>query len=135
MAWFRSRLAIRIRHRKIDLDVGYANYETVSGSTYINLPVNANISTNLAVSSTGAGEGWGTNEATGNPTYKLNSEILARNKWNFDLGSGTSLMLMGDYEYHSDVGFFDCRPIVGTVVAPTYTSTVVGLERKYRGCT
>jgi len=111
---------------EIDLDVGYANYQTISGSTYINLPVSDSVSTNLAVSSTGAGEGWGTNEATGNPTYKLNSEIQARNKWTFDLGSGTSLLLMGDYEYHSDQGFFDFRPVVGTVVAPTYTSTVSG---------
>ena len=111
---------------EMDLDLGYANYQTVSGSTYINLPVGDNVSTNLAVSSTGAGEGWGTNEATGNPSYKLNSEIMARNKWNIDLGSGTSLMLMGDYEYHSDLGFFDYRPVVGTVVTPTYTSTVSG---------
>jgi iron complex outermembrane recepter protein len=111
---------------EIDLDIGYANYQTVSGSTYINLPVTDYVSTNLAVSSTGAGQGWGTNEATGNPTYRLNSETLARNKWNFDLGSGTSLMLMGDYEYHNDLGFFDSRPVVGTVIAPTYTSTVSG---------
>jgi len=111
---------------ELDLEVGYANYQTVSGTTYINMPVTDNISTNLAISSTGAGEGWGTNEATGNPTYKLNSELLARNKWNIDLGSGNNLMLMADYEYHNDLGFFDFRPIVGTVVAPTYTSTVSG---------
>jgi iron complex outermembrane receptor protein len=111
---------------EIDLQVGYANYQTISGTTYINLPVNDNVSTNLAVSSMGAGQGWGTNEATGNPSYKLNSEISARNKWNIDLGSNTSLMLMGDYEYHNDLGFFDFRPVVGTVIAPTYTSTVSG---------
>jgi iron complex outermembrane receptor protein len=111
---------------EMDLEVGYANYQTISGTTYINLPVNDNVSTNVAVSSTGAGQGWGTNEATGNPSYKLNSEIAARNKWNIDLGSGTSLMLMGDYEYHNDLGFFDFRPVVGTVIAPTYTSTVSG---------
>jgi iron complex outermembrane recepter protein len=109
-----------------DLEIGYANYQTGNGSAYINLPVSANVSTNVAVSATGAGEGWGTNEATGSPSYKLESEILARNKWNIDLGSGTSLMIMGDYEYHRDLGFFDGRPVVGTVVAPTYTSTVSG---------
>ena len=112
--------------RELDLEVGYANYQTPSGNVYLNAPVTDSISTNLAISATGSGQGWGTNLATGNPTYKLTSEILARNKWNIDFGSGTSLMLMGDYEYHKDLGFFDYRPIVGTVIAPTYTSTVSG---------
>jgi iron complex outermembrane recepter protein len=113
---------------EIDLEVGYANFQTITGNAYINLPVNDNISTNLAVSSTGSGEGWGTNLATGNPSYKLNSETLVRNKWNIDFGSGTTLMLMGDYEYRNDTGFFDFRPVVGTPIAPGYTSTVSGWD-------
>ena len=59
----------------------------------------------------------------------MKSETLVRNKWNIDFGSGTTLMLMGDYEYRNDTGFFDFRPVVGTPIAPqSCTSTVSGWD-------
>jgi len=109
-----------------NVELGYANYQTYSGSLYLNAPLGEGVATNLAVQASGADKGWGKNLATGNPASKLNSEISARNKWDIALGSDTKLMLIGDYEYHSDINYFNSRSLVGTKIAPGYTSTVDG---------
>ena len=114
--------------QEVDAELGYANFDTLSGSLYGNLPISADIATNLAVQVSGAGKGWGTNFDTGTPTSQLKSEIAIRNKWDVSLGDGTRFMVMGDYEHHSDLGYFNSRPVVGTVISSTYTSTVSGWD-------
>ena len=111
-----------------DVEAGYANYDTVSGAAYVNLPLGGNSAMNVAVQGSGAGKGWGTNLATGNPTYKLNSEWAARSKLDIGIGPDTHFMIIGDYESHNDIGFFTKRSIPGTKVNPAYTSTVDGWD-------
>lgn len=107
-------------------EVGYGNYQLLNSSAYINVPISNSIATNLAVQVTGAGKGYGTNLATGNPTFKLDKEVAVRNKWDIDFGGGTELLLMGDYEYRSDLNFLSNRSAPGTVIAPGYVSMVDG---------
>lgn len=109
-------------------ELGYARFDTVSGSAYLNAPFGEHVATNLAVQASGAGKGWGVNLATGNPTYKLNSEVSVRNKWEFGLGEKTKLVLAGDFESHIDSNYFINRSLVGTKIAPGYTSTVTGWD-------
>jgi len=107
-----------------DLELGYANFETLTGSVYINVPMSDDIRANLAVSGKTMGDGWGTNLATGSPTSKINEQWSVRSIWDFSLGSDTSLRLIGDYEYHDDTNFFLGRfregilAVDGTIVTP-----------------
>lgn len=110
------------------LEGGYANYDTVSGAAYLNLPLGGTSAMNVAVQGTGAGKGWGKNFDTGGPTYKLNSEWAVRSKLKIGLGESTDVMIIGDYEFHKDIGFFTKRSIPGTKISPTYTSTVTGWD-------
>lgn len=111
-----------------NIEAGYATFETITSSAYLNVPISDNVSTNLAAQVSGAGKGWGTNLGTGNPTYKLNSEVALRNKWDFNLGSGTRLRLMGDYEYHNDTNYFLSQNLPGQIVAPGYTTHATGWD-------
>ncbi len=108
------------------LEGGYANYDTISGAAYLNAPLGSKSAFNVAVQGSGAGKGWGTNLATGGPTYKLKSEWAGRSKLDIGIGEDTNFMIIGDYESHKDVGFFTKRSIPGTKISPTYTSTVTG---------
>jgi len=110
------------------LEGGYANYETVNGAGYLNVPLGGRSAMNVAVQGAGAGKGWGTNFGTGGPTYKLESEWAVRSKLDIGIGEDTSFMIIGDYESHKDIGFFTKRSVVGAKISPTYTSTVTGWD-------
>ena len=128
------------------VETGYGNFDTYTGNAYVNIPVSSNVSTNFSGSATGSGRGWGTNYTiaqTGpnayalstngaTQSYKLNSNVVLRNKWNIDFGGGTTLMLIGDYEHRSSNGFFNYRPVTGSPVGigtgTAYISTVGGWD-------
>jgi iron complex outermembrane recepter protein len=114
-----------------EVELGYANFDTSSGSAYINVPVNSSISTNLAVQASNQGEGWGKNLFTGRQDYRTDLNLALRNKWNFQLGDATGLLLIADYEQRDETGTFAYRPVTGSTVAvgfppTTFTSTVSG---------
>lgn len=114
-----------------EAELGYANYDTSSGSAYINMPVSSNISTNLAVQASNQGEGWGRNLFTDRQVYRTNLNLTLRNKWDFELGDATRFLLVCDYEQRDEAGTFAYRPITGSTVAvgfppTTFTSTVSG---------
>jgi outer membrane receptor protein involved in Fe transport len=110
------------------VELGYANYQTVNGNGYLNVPLSSDSAVNLSVQGSGAGKGWGKNLNTGNPDYKLDSEWAVRNKWDIGLGDNTRLMIIGDYESHKDTGFFNKKNVFGAKITPTYTSTVTGWD-------
>jgi iron complex outermembrane recepter protein len=119
-------------------ELGYANYNTVSGSAYFNAPVNSNIATNLAIAAHSQGDGWGKNLLTGKDVYRTDLSLTLRNKWNFYINDATTLKIVADYEKIDETGTFAYRPEVGSTssVSPgflpflipgtTYTSTVSG---------
>ena len=78
------------------IDVGYANYETVTGSVYASMPLNEKVAINFAGRIRDQGDGWGTNLVTGDDTYKRD-EWAARMKLLFKPTESTSIILAGDY--------------------------------------
>jgi iron complex outermembrane recepter protein len=118
----------------VEVELGAANYNTISGSAYFNAPVSSNISTNLAIQASNQGEGWGKNLLTGLDVYRTDLNLTLRNKWDIQLGDATKFQLVADYDRRNETGTFAYRPIAGSTVAvannpgppATFTSTVSG---------
>jgi len=80
--------------------VGYANYDTVSGQVYLAGPLTDHISADLALTSSDQGDGWGRN-LTRNEDIKLQEYWGARSKIVYR-GSSLKLTLAGDYFKNDD---------------------------------
>ena len=124
-------------HPEMDAEVGYASYNTVSGSAYLNTPVASNISTNLAIQASHQGDGYGKNLLTGKDAYRADLNLTLRNKWDFRLSDTTRFNIVADYELSNDAGLGG-RPITGSTTtyypgpapgaAASYTSPVTGWD-------
>lgn len=97
-----------------DFTIGYGNYETLTGSMYLSLPVTENLGASIAFNGTHMGDGYGTNLNTGRDTNKIKRDISLRNKWMLDLGA-TKARLSFDYSNQNSsftlVDAFRDRPI------------------------
>lgn len=67
----------------VDASVGYANYNTVSGSFYGSAPLTSTLGVDLAVSASKQNDGWGKNLYDGSDVFK-EKFISARSKIVFD---------------------------------------------------
>lgn len=98
-----------------DAQVGYGNYQTLTGSFYVSGPVTDVLGTSLAFSGTHMGEGYGVNFHTGNDVNKIDHDIALRNKWLLDVGA-TKARLSIDYSDRRSsftmVNSFRGRPIL-----------------------
>jgi iron complex outermembrane receptor protein len=97
-----------------DVTVGYANYDTYSGSFYGNIPLSDKVMTNLAVTGNDQVLGWGKNLYTGLPAF-TDQDFSIRNKWLIKPDDLTTITLIADYSWsHYDEGIA-MRPVQGSL--------------------
>jgi iron complex outermembrane receptor protein len=113
--------------RRLDADLEYGNYETVTGRFYGNMPISDTVAANVSLYYKDQGEGWGFNSFTGKDWRKGHS-FDSRAKLRFTPDDETSFLLTawynkmdGDYPATSirpgtigvgglnTLGFFDGR--------------------------
>ncbi|MEQ6334393.1 TonB-dependent receptor domain-containing protein [Sphingobium sp. MK2] len=78
-------------------EVGYANYDTLSGSAYLSGPITSNLFADISFTGRTQGDGWGQNVALGEHVYRQDRIISLRSKWIWEAGADTSFTLIGDY--------------------------------------
>lgn len=83
------------------LKVGYANYDTMSGSLYGTTGITDSIATAIAASYDRQDQGWGRNLTLNEEVHK-EKNLAVRNKWLFDIGDNTRITLAGDYLEHDE---------------------------------
>jgi iron complex outermembrane receptor protein len=74
-------------------EIGYANYQTESGSFYVGGPLSDSVATGLAVTASHQGQGWGRNLYDGSDIERIPTDVSARNKWLVKLSGDTDLMV------------------------------------------
>jgi iron complex outermembrane recepter protein len=100
----------------LDASVGYANYETVSGSIYATGALASQLSANISVYGGNQGSGWGRNVTTGQDAFKTNRYSGGRLKFLWTPTDQTSVLLALDHDNtKSSEGFYG--PVKGTVGA------------------
>ena len=82
----------------LDATVGYANYQTISGSVYASLPLSDTVTANFAGYASQQNSGYGRNLTTGNPTYGDERFSGARAKLLWKPSDRTSVLLNVDYD-------------------------------------
>lgn len=99
-----------------NVELGYGNYDTFSGSAYLAGGLAPDVAASVAVTGIDQGDGWGRNynlntDANRNREFSVRSKIVAKP------GSGTKITLSADYmRGHSDIGTTR-QALPGTVVS------------------
>jgi iron complex outermembrane recepter protein len=100
----------------VDLNLGYANYNTRSGSLYATGALAEGLAANISVYGSDQGEGWGHNLTTGDPAFQENRFYGGRVKLLWTPTDKTTVLLALDHDdTKSSQGFY--RPQFGTVGA------------------
>lgn len=84
----------------VDMTLGYANYDTLSGSIYATGGLSDTLSMNFAAYGEQQFDGWGKNLTTGNDAYK-SKNYGGRVKLLWEPGAATSVLLNADYDFFS----------------------------------
>ncbi|MDB6042044.1 MAG: hypothetical protein JWM63_595 [Gammaproteobacteria bacterium] len=104
---------------ELEINAGYANYNSPAASLYVSAGLGASFAANLALYGADQGEGWGHNVTTGAPAFKNNRYYGGRVKFMWTPNDALSFLLAGDYDNtKSSEGFY--RPAYGTVGAGLY---------------
>ena len=107
--------------RKVEFNLGYANFNTLSGAVYATGALSDNINANIHAYTEKQRDGWGKNFTTGNPTYLQDSKgFKAKLEWN--LSDATSVLFSADHDdyYNQQAVYF--RPAPGTLSGAGATS-------------
>jgi iron complex outermembrane recepter protein len=103
----------------LDIDVGYASYDTPSASMYATGALTGTLSANISLYGSDQGNGWGHDLTTGDPAFKENRFYGGRIKFLWTPSEATSVLLNVDHDdTKSAEGFY--RPQFGTVGAGFY---------------
>lgn len=78
-----------------ELELGYGNYGTTTGSGYLTAGLSDNVAADLAVNFSNQGKGWGHDITTGQDV-RAENDYLLRSKWLFKFDENTKLILIGD---------------------------------------
>ncbi len=79
-----------------EVQLGYANYDTISGRLYLAAPVTETIGASISVGALKQNDGWGRNLTTGEDIYR-NKYINIRGKIVADLTEQTRISIIGFY--------------------------------------
>jgi iron complex outermembrane receptor protein len=105
-----------------DISIGYANYDTLSGSLYGTTGIADNLAADIAIYAYNQGDGWGKNVFTNTPIYR-SSEFNARTKWLWTPDAATTVTLAANYaSVYADVGAADAI-YPGSTAVGGYTSS------------
>jgi iron complex outermembrane receptor protein len=103
----------------LDMNLGYASYDTPSGSMYATGALTQGLSANVSLYGSDQGNGWGHNLTTGESAFKDNRFYGGRIKLLWTPSEKTSVLLTLDHDdTKSSEGFY--RPQFGTVGAGFY---------------
>lgn len=98
---------------KLDLMVGYGNFETWEGSFYGSMPLSDTLAADLSVFARDQNEGWGTNLFNGDEVYR-GYDYALRSKWVWRPSDATRVAVILDYEkLRSQHGFATRLPRIG----------------------
>jgi iron complex outermembrane receptor protein len=92
-----------------DIEVGYANYETETGSLYAATGLTENLAADVAAYYLNQHEGWGTNLATGGEVF-TKKDVNLRSKWVFNATDSTHMRLILDYDTSEGSNGSDVKP-------------------------
>ncbi len=99
---------------KADLTLGYANYNTFSGSFYGDYAFNPKVMADLALTGDNQTQGWGKNLYNGKPAF-TDRDLSGRNKWLIKPDDQTTITLIADYtQTRYDEGIA-MRPVQGAL--------------------
>jgi iron complex outermembrane receptor protein len=87
--------------------VGYGNFSTESGDVFVGGPLTSQISTDVALTASHQGEGWGRNVNNGLEERKFPQAFTAHNKWIFNVSDATSVRLSFDWQRFVGDGTWD----------------------------
>jgi iron complex outermembrane recepter protein len=79
------------------IDIGYANYKTITASGYMTSGLGENVAADLAVRYEHQGDGWGTNLFNGRDVNRTDHDVTIRSKLLFEPGDATKVRLAVDY--------------------------------------
>lgn len=99
---------------QLDLKLGYASYDTISGAIYASGGLSETVSANIAIYSEDQRDGWGDNFTTGNETY-LQEAKGARAKLLWEPSEQTSVLFNVDYDDYFNQQAVYFRPAPGTI--------------------
>jgi iron complex outermembrane recepter protein len=91
--------------------VGYGNYETLSGSAYVGGPVTDGILASLFVADSHQNSPWGRNLIDNAPVGEVTENLVVNNKWIFKLTDDTEVQLAGDIIHNIGFGTWNFRPV------------------------
>lgn len=97
----------------LDVQAGYANYDTYSGKVYAAAKLSDMFAADIAGFYEDQNDGWGVNRADGSEFYK-SKRYGARSKWVAELDDTFKATLTGDYTYR--------RGQVGIGISPSTTN-------------
>ena len=103
----------------LDFNLGYANYDTQSGSMYASAAVLDDLNGNLSLYGSDQHNGWGRNLTTGAPAFNDSRFYGGRVKFLWTpTGQTTALLALDHDDTRSSEGYY--RPAYGTVGAGFY---------------
>ena len=95
-----------------DVELGYGNYRTSTGSVYATTGLTDKLAADLAVYYVNQQKGWGTNLANGEDVY-TNKNVALRSKWLYKFSEDTQVRLAFDYLTSAGTVGTDVMPAVG----------------------
>lgn len=81
----------------MNVELGYANYETITANAYVTSGLGAKAAADVAVRYEHQGEGWGRNLFNGRDVNKVDHDFALRSKLLFEPGDRTRIRLAFDY--------------------------------------
>lgn len=94
-----------LRTPEAEVSLGYANYDTLSASTYVSLPITEKLAFNAAVVYSDRKDGWGRYLLSGQRA-EGDEELGARAKLVYRPGDATKITLAANYTHSQNIGFF-----------------------------
>lgn len=94
--------------------ISYDQYDTITPSAYVNLPITDTVAFNVAARYSHQGQGWGVNRPTGRDVNSVDHDFAARSKLLIEPSDDTKIILAGDYSDIDSSTFVVMTPVPGT---------------------
>src|SRR5690606_11845716 len=107
---------------EFEAKTGIDNYATWRTSAFVGGGIADNVRASVAAQYVTQGEGWGTNQTTGQDTYRIRNDFTVRGKLLFDLGPETELKIGGDYRTYETTMTPNFVPFPGTPATPGFSA-------------